>query len=146
MPATLFTPVEALIGGSLIGLSAVVLMLFLGRIMGISGILGGLFEVRQLKDYPWRLAFLIGVLAAPLAYILVWGQAPTIDAPSNLILMAIAGLLVGFGATTGSGCTSGHGICGMARFSRRSITAVGVFMATAFVTVYLTRHVFGGVL
>ena len=142
MTATTFTPVEALVGGALIGLSAVFMMLFLGRIMGISGIIGGLFDSRSSPEYFWRVAFLVGVVAAPLGYVFASADQPVISASPDIMLMAVAGVLVGYGATTGSGCTSGHGICGLARFSRRSIAAVAVFMSVAFLTVFIARHVF----
>jgi uncharacterized protein len=142
MTATTFTPVEALVGGVLIGLSAVLMMLFLGRIMGISGIIGGLFDSRSSQEYFWRVSFLAGVVASPLVYAFASADQPVISASPDIVLMAVAGVLVGYGATTGSGCTSGHGVCGLARFSRRSAAAVVVFMSVAFLTVYIARHVF----
>lgn len=141
MTATPFTPIEALIGGTLIGLSAVLIMLLLGRIMGISGIIGGLFDARSSSEYSWRVPFLVGVVIAPIGFAFATGQPPVITASPDVMLMAIAGVLVGYGATTGGGCTSGHGVCGLARFSRRSVVAVAVFMTAAFATVYVMRHV-----
>ncbi|MGH1418015.1 MAG: YeeE/YedE family protein [Hyphomicrobiaceae bacterium] len=141
MPNTPFEPMDALIGGALIGLSAVALMLFLGRIMGISGIVGGLFVGLTSQEYSWRLPFLAGVIAAPVMYQAATSVAPEITASPNTVLVAVAGVLVGFGSTLGSGCTSGHGICGLSRFSRRSLVAVAVFMTVAFVTVFVVRHV-----
>jgi uncharacterized membrane protein YedE/YeeE len=136
--ATDFTPWRSLFGGVLIGLSAVMAMGLFGRIAGIAGItrLGapGLSE-----DWGWRLAFLGGLVAAPLAYAAAVGPVEQ-SVPSFLPGMALAGLLVGFGATWGSGCTSGHGVCGIARLSSRSFAAVATFMATAALTVFILRH------
>ena len=138
-----FTPISAAIGGALIGLAAVLLMLFTGRIAGIAGITGGLFSPKT-DDRLWRLAFLVGLIAAPLAAALLGYAVPMPQMPGSMITIAVAGLLVGFGTRLGSGCTSGHGICGIARLSPRSIAATGVFMIAAIVVVALTRHVFGG--
>ena len=137
-----FTPVSAAIGGALIGLAAVLLMAFTGRIAGISGIAGGLFNQRT-DDRLWRLAFIAGLIAAPLAAALVGHPVPMPQMPGSMITIAIAGLLVGFGTRLGSGCTSGQGICGIARLSPRSIAATLVFMIAAIV-VALTHHVIGG--
>ena len=135
-----FTPVTALLGGILIGAAAAALLLFNGRILGISGIAGGLAQPRT-GDTGWRVAFIAGLLVPPLALTLSGAmKAPTFDGP--LLVIAAAGLLVGFGSRMGSGCTSGHGICGMARLSKRSIVATACFLLTGFLTVYLTRHVF----
>ena len=138
-----FTPVSAAIGGALIGLAAVLLMLFTGRIAGISGIAGGLFNPRT-DDRLWRLAFIAGLIAAPLAAALVGHAVPMPQMPGSMITIAVAGLLVGFGTRLGNGCTSGHGICGIARLSPRSIAATLVFMVAAIVVVALTHHVIGG--
>ena len=138
-----FTPISAAIGGALIGLSAVLLMLFNGRIAGVSGILGGLLNP-QSDDRVWRVAFIAGLIAAPLSAALVGDAVPVPQMPTSVITIAVAGLLVGFGTRLGSGCTSGHGICGIARLSPRSIVATCVFMAAAIIVVALTRHVFGG--
>jgi uncharacterized membrane protein YedE/YeeE len=138
-----FTPVSAAIGGALIGLSAVLLMLFDGRIAGISGILGGLLNP-QTKDRAWRAAFVVGLIAAPVAAALAGYAVPVPQMPKSFITIAVAGLLVGFGTRLGSGCTSGHGICGIARRSPRSITATAIFMVTAIIVVALMRHVVGG--
>jgi uncharacterized membrane protein YedE/YeeE len=137
-----FTPVSAAIGGALIGLSAVLLMLSTGRIAGISGIFGGL-NVRG-EDRDWRIAFLAGLILAPvIAGLIGYGMAqPAL--PSNWIVIAVAGVLVGFGTRLGGGCTSGHGICGIARLSPRSIAATIVFIVMAVVTVAITRHALGG--
>lgn len=136
-----FTPIAAAIGGALIGLSAVLLMLFTGRIAGISGIVAGLINP-QTSDRAWRAAFLVGLLAAPIAASLLGYSVPTPQVPGSYITIIVGGLLVGFGTRLGSGCTSGHGICGMARLSTRSIVATGVFMVAAIVMVALTHHLF----
>lgn len=144
---TEFTPWMSLLGGMLIGLSAVMVMALFGRIAGIAGItngvLGALAPVKgAATDRGWRLAFLLGLVAAPLAVVVAGGEV-TQTVSDNLPGMAVAGLLVGLGTALGSGCTSGHGVCGLARLSPRSATAVGTFMAAAGVTVFLLRHVFG---
>ena len=142
-----FTPDSAALGGALIGLSAALLWIANGRIAGISGIVGS-FASSLAKmargELGWRLAFLAGLLAAPLLYALVLGARPSIQVTSDPVLLAVAGLLVGFGTRLGGGCTSGHGVCGLARLSRRSMVATALFMAAAFVTVFLAHHVFGG--
>ena len=138
-----FTPISAAIGGALIGLAAVLLMLFNGRIAGVSGIADGLFNPRT-DDRFWRVAFVAGLIAAPLAAALVGHAIPMPQMPASYAVIAVAGLLVGFGTRLGNGCTSGHGICGIARLSPRSITATMVFMITAVIVVALMRHVIGG--
>jgi len=138
-----FTPISAAIGGALIGLSAVLLMLFTGRIAGVAGITGGLFNPRS-DDRGWRLAFVAGLIAAPLAAALIGRPIAMPQMPASMIVIAIAGLLVGFGTRLGNGCTSGHGICGIARLSPRSIAATLVFMVAAMLVVALTRHGIGG--
>lgn len=142
---TAFTPLESLGGGVLIGLSAVMLMAILGRVAGISGITQQALwpSSGAAGDRGWRLAFLLGLLAAPLA-IMAAGGAVTQAVSANLPVMAIAGLLVGTGAALGSGCTSGHGVCGLARLSVRSGVAVASFMTAGFVTVFVLRHIAGG--
>jgi uncharacterized membrane protein YedE/YeeE len=137
-----FTPISAAVGGALIGLSVVLLMLLNGRIAGISGIFGGLINP-QISDRAWRAAFIIGLIAAPLAAALAGYKVPMPRMPENTVIIVIGGLLVGFGTRLGSGCTSGHGICGIARLSPRSIAATGVFMLAAIIVVALMRHVFG---
>jgi uncharacterized membrane protein YedE/YeeE len=137
-----FTPVSAAIGGALIGLSAVLLMLFTGRIAGVSGIFAGLINP-QTSDHAWRAAFIAGLITAPVIAALAGYAVPVPQMPGSYITIVIGGLLVGFGTRLGSGCTSGHGICGIARLSLRSIVATGVFMATAIIVVALTHHVFG---
>lgn len=139
-----FTPVASFIGGALIGLSAVLLLLAEGRIAGISGIASRLFPPYGDRAFPGRLAFIAGLVAAPLLYAAVTGEGVVRTVSSNLVLMAVAGLMVGFGSVWGSGCTSGHGVCGLARLSPRSLVATGVFMAAGFATVYVARHVIGG--
>lgn len=142
---TQFTPYWSLFGGLLIGLSAVLLMGFNGRIAGIAGLTARVFEPRT--DQSTRnesLGFVAGLFAAVPLYMMVTGGGIAQAVSSNSVLMALAGLLVGFGATYGSGCTSGHGVCGMSRLSVRSIVATSTFMAVAIVTVYVTRHVIGG--
>ena len=138
-----FTPISAAIGGALIGLAAVLLMLFTGRIAGIAGITGGLISPRT-DDRAWRLAFIAGLIAAPLAAALLGHAVAMPKMPGSFVTIAVAGLLVGFGTRLGNGCTSGHGICGIARLSPRSIAATLVFMIAAIIVVALTRHVIGG--
>ncbi|WP_119680785.1 YeeE/YedE family protein [Indioceanicola profundi] len=137
-----FTPVSALIGGLLIGTSAALFLLLYGRITGISGILGGVLKPVR-SDVAWRLSFIAGLLIAPLLYGAVTGGLPPVEIDAPLGLLIAAGLLVGFGTRLGSGCTSGHGVCGIARLSPRSLMATGVFMATAILTVLVTRHFLG---
>jgi uncharacterized membrane protein YedE/YeeE len=135
-----FTPVSGLIGGLLIGLAATLLLLLNGRLSGISGIVGGLLAPES-SDAAWRLAFVAGLLVGALAYMLATGDALLLEMQASLPVLVAAGLLVGFGTRLGSGCTSGHGICGLARLSRRSIVATSVFFVVAILTVYLTHHV-----
>jgi uncharacterized membrane protein YedE/YeeE len=138
-----FTPLSAAIGGALIGLSAVMLMLLTGRIAGISGIYGGLLNPAG-NDRGWRIAFLAGLILAPLLGAGIGYGMPTPKLPSSWSVIIAAGLLVGFGARLGGGCTSGHGICGVARLSVRSIAATAIFMLAAIATVAITRHGLGG--
>lgn len=144
---TAFTPWASLGGGVLIGLSAVMIMGLYGRIAGISGITNGfLGAVLPMPGAPgdkgWRIAFLLGLVAAPLA-IMLTGETVSQTVPQSLVGMVIAGLLVGVGTSLGSGCTSGHGVCGLARLSRRSMVAVATFMAAGFITVFVLRHILG---
>jgi uncharacterized protein len=141
---TPFTPGASTIGGMLIGLSAVLLMLFNGRIAGISGILARVFPPYSGADAASVVAFVVGLMAAPLCYSAVTGGPVPQTVSPNAVLMAIAGFLVGFGTVYGSGCTSGHGVCGVARLSRRSLVATAVFMAMGFATIFVMRHVIGG--
>ena len=135
-----FTPVSGLIGGLLIGLATALMMLFNGQIAGISGIVGSLFA-RKASEVGWRAVFVVGLLLGAFAYTLATGGAMPVSIQVSLPVIVVAGLLVGFGTRLGSGCTSGHGISGVARFSRHSIVATLVFMATAIITVFVTHHV-----
>lgn len=139
---TQFTPLAALAGGVLIGLSAVMLMAFNGRIAGIAGIVGGLLGPAPFtaSDRFWRLAFVAGLILAPTLWFAITGSAPEISVTDNWPMLALAGLIVGIGTQIGSGCTSGHGVCGLARLSPRSLVATLIFMAAALVTVFITRH------
>jgi uncharacterized protein len=138
-----FTPVSAAIGGALVGLASALLMLLGGRIAGISGILGATLGLGT-GERTWRLAFIAGLILAPVTAALVRYPIPTPLMPDNWGLIVVAGLLVGFGARLGGGCTSGHGVCGIARLSKRSIIATATFMGAAIVVVALMRHVVGG--
>lgn len=141
---TEFTPVASLVGGLMIGAAAVLLLALQGRIAGVSGIAARLLPPYQDNGTLGRFGFVAGLALAPLAAMAVTGHAVAQTVSANLPLMAAAGLLVGFGAVWGSGCTSGHGVCGLSRLSPRSLVATLTFMATGFITVYLLRHVFGG--
>ena len=138
---TEFTPLASLIGGALIGTAAVLLMLTIGRIMGATGVLAGAIWGPDNRD--WRFALLAGMVSAPLLYSFATGSLPTINVPVSTTSMLIGGFLVGVGVSFGAGCTSGHGVCGMARLSRRSILATLTFMLTTGLTVYVTRHMIG---
>jgi uncharacterized membrane protein YedE/YeeE len=131
--------INALFGGALIGLSAVFLMLTLGRISGISGITSGLLSLNLTKQDLWRAAFLVGLLIGPVVYFAIGGETPEVVIDKGFAYLIAGGLLVGFGSSLGSGCTSGHGVCGIARVSPRSLVATGVFLTTAIITVYLSR-------
>jgi uncharacterized membrane protein YedE/YeeE len=135
---THFTPLASAIGGALIGLSAALFILFSGRIAGISGILGGLLTWPK-GDMAWRVAFLSGLVAAPLVFGL-FAPLPTVRIEAGTVSLVVAGLLVGIGTRYGSGCTSGHGVCGLARRSPRSLAATAAFMFAGFVTVFVIRH------
>lgn len=137
-----FTPVSATLGGALIGLSAVWLMASAGRIAGISGILGGAFTAGQ-SDRLWRWTFLAGLFAAPLLIGLFRPDFLNINFPVSTPMIIAAGILVGFGTQLGNGCTSGHGVCGNARLSMRSILATLTFMTTGIATVFVVRHLIG---
>jgi uncharacterized protein len=137
---TEFTPWASLFGGALIGLASVLLMAWEGRIAGISGIAGRLLPPYRDGAFLSRFGFVIGLVAAPLLMLAAGSGEIEHTVSANLPLMAAAGLIVGFGSTWGNGCTSGHGVCGLSRLSKRSFAATGIFMATAFATVYLTRH------
>ena len=138
---TEFTPLMSFAGGLLIGLSALLLMLTWGRIAGMTAIIGGILPPLG-ADWSWKAAFLAGAILAPLA-LSVGGYEVEYSVPVSTTALIIGGLIAGIGVTFGSGCTSGHGICGMARLSRRSMAAPATFMAFAIVTVFLIRHVFG---
>ena len=141
---TEFTPWLSLAGGLLIGAAAVALMALLGRILGATGIVGGLIHPSSREDQMIRLAMIVGMGAAPLALFAITGDWPQISVPVSATAMVIGGVIVGFGASFGGGCTSGHGVCGNARFSRRSMVATAVFMVAAFATVFVIRHMIGG--
>ena len=133
-----FTPWTSLIGGLLIGLATASFLLFNGRIAGISGIVGGL--LRPVKgDVVWRVAFVLGLVLAPVAYRLV-APLPAVQVETSSTLLVVAGLLVGVGTRYGSGCTSGHGVCGLSRRSPRSMVATAAFMVAGFATVFIVRH------
>jgi uncharacterized membrane protein YedE/YeeE len=134
----------SLLGGALIGLAATLLMLLHGRIAGATGILAGALLPAGFADWSWRIAVIAGMATAPAAIALVTGAMPSIQVPVSALALIASGLIVGIGVTLGSGCTSGHGVCGMARLSPRSIAATLTFMATTFATVYVARHVMGG--
>ena len=136
-----FTPLPALAGGALIGLAAGALVLLNGRIAGISGIAGGLLTAAK-GDALWRIAFLVGLIGAPLVYALA-APLPAVQVDADTGTLIAAGLLVGLGTRYGSGCTSGHGVCGISRRSPRSLAASAAFMAAGFAAVFVVRHVIG---
>ena len=135
--------IQAACGGMLIGLSAALFLLLDGRVAGISGILGGLLGPRN-RATAGNAAFIAGLLVAGPLYRVFTGRWPAVHIAASWPVLVLAGLLVGFGTRLGSGCTSGHGVCGLARLSRRSAAAVATFMITAFITVFVTRHLIGG--
>ena len=137
-----FTPIQSLIGGVMIGLSAVLLMALHGRVAGMTGILTGVIPPVA-SDWRWRAAFLVGAILAPVIYLAAGGVIP-FEVPVSTGALVFGGLLVGIGVHFGSGCPSGHGICGLARLSPRSLAAVLTFMLTAFITVFVVRHAIGG--
>lgn len=144
MTPTDFTPFASIVGGLLIGASAVVLMAFTGRIAGVSGFVSRLLPPYSDDQTLVRLVFVAGLMFAAPLYALVTGfQVPHAVTGSNAVLIA-GGLLVGFGSVTGGGCTSGHGVCGIARLSPRSLVATAMFMGTGLATVFIVRHVIGG--
>ena len=136
-----FTPGSALVGGILIGIAAAMLLLLNGRVAGISGILGGLLKPTP-GDIGWRAAFVVGLIAAPLAYTL-FAVLPRLQIDASYGALVLAGLLVGIGTRYGSGCTSGHGVCGLSRLSPRSLVATLIFMGAGFATVFVIRHLLG---
>ena len=135
-----FTPVSGFLGGALIGLGAVLLLVANGRIAGVSGIVGGLLA-RARGDTAWRVTFIAGLLLGALLYVAIRGERFEFAIDVPLPVTVAAGLIVGFGTRMGGGCTSGHGVCGIARFSKRSTVATAVFMAVGIVTVFVVRHV-----
>ena len=135
-----FTPLQSLIGGLLIGFSTLLMIRLLGKIAGISGIVGQLWSADK-DDRAWRFAFVAGLLVSPLLYAL-FSPLPETSVVTSTPWLIVAGLLVGFGSRLGSGCTSGHGVCGLSRLSLRSLVATLTFMATAILVVWLLRHVF----
>lgn len=135
-----FTPWSALAGGLLIGLAAALLALLNGRIAGISGVLGGLLKPVR-GEVGWRAAFIAGLAGSPLVYAL-FSALPTLQIDAGYLALTVGGLLVGIGTRYGSGCTSGHGVCGLSRLSPRSLAATAAFMGAGFVTVYVLRHLF----
>lgn len=143
MIETTFTPFQSLGGGVLIGLAAVLLMATMGRVMGATGILAGILKPAGLSDWSWRVAVLVGMISGPLAIMLMTGDFPAVQVPASTTMLIVGGLIVGIGVTFGAGCTSGHGVCGMARLSPRSIAATATFMITTAITVYVIRHIFG---
>lgn len=138
---THFTPGSSLAGGMMIGIAAAILLLLAGRIAGISGIVGGLFRLQR-DDMAWRLAFVAGLMLAPFVW-QTFQALPPIQIDTSYAVMALAGLIVGLGTRYGSGCTSGHGVCGLSRLSPRSIVATLTFITAGVVTVYFIRHLLG---
>lgn len=138
-----FTPYSGFIGGVLIGVAAVMLLLANGRLAGISGIVGGLLAP-PFSDAGWRLMFVVGLWLGAVAFMFAKGGPIAVAIQASVPVMAVAGFLVGVGTRMGGGCTSGHGICGIARLSRRSMVATIVFIATAMATVYVVRHLAQG--
>jgi uncharacterized membrane protein YedE/YeeE len=140
MVATAFTPITSLAGGALIGLSAVILMALTGRIAGVSGIAARLFPPYPDGELASRLAFVSGLIAAPVVVLVVSGRLPAQTIQASGAMLILAGFLVGFGSVWGNGCTSGHGVCGLSRLSVRSLVATMTFMATGIATVFVARH------
>ena len=140
MTATSFTPIASAAGGALIGLSAVLLMALKGRIAGVSGIASRLLPPYEDREFAGRLAFVAGLITAPVLVWLATGHFPAQSVDAATPALVLAGLLVGFGSVWGNGCTSGHGVCGISRLSTRSIVATLVFMTTGFVTTFVVRH------
>ena len=134
-----FTPIPSLLGGMMLGLAATLYVLLHGRILGISGIVSGLVHPQK-EDWSWRLAFIVGLITAPFLAALFFGILPVIKVDASWLTVIIAGLLVGFGVQYGSGCTSGHGICGLSRLSPRSLVATLSFMTAGFLVVFIIRH------
>jgi uncharacterized membrane protein YedE/YeeE len=140
MTITAFTPIASLVGGALIGLSAVMLMAISGRIAGVSGIAARLLPPYQDSEFAGRLAFIAGLVAAPVVVLIATGKLPAQTIQASAAILVVAGLLVGFGSVWGNGCTSGHGVCGLSRLSMRSLVATITFMAAGIATVFVARH------
>lgn len=138
-----FTPLASLIGGAMIGLAALLLMAVNGRVMGISGILAGIIRPEGSGDLSWRVLFVIGAIIGPFIVWLIQGEPIAIQPVASGVALPVAGFLVGIGTAIGAGCTSGHGICGLARLSVRSLAAVASFMVSAIIVVYIVRHLIG---
>lgn len=140
-----FTPISAVVGGLLIGLSACALLLFNGRIAGVTGIVKRVWPPHE-GDVLWRVVFALGLMLGAGAYVAITGEGASTRTQVTPVLLVVAGFLVGFGTSMGNGCTSGHGVCGMARLSKRSIAATLTFLAAGVITVYVLRHILGVVL
>ena len=138
-----FTPIPSLLGGMLLGIAAALYVLLHGRILGISGIVSGLMHPKE-GDRAWRITLILGLITAPLLAALFFEIRPIVEVDTDWFAVLLAGVLVGFGTQYGSGCTSGHGICGLSRLSPRSLVATLSFMAAGFLTVYVIRHLIGG--
>jgi uncharacterized membrane protein YedE/YeeE len=137
-----FTPIPSLLGGMILGVAAALYVLLHGRILGISGIVSGLLHPKH-GDIVWRIALVLGLLSAPFLAAVFFAIRPVVEINTDWFGVLIAGLLVGFGAQYGSGCTSGHGICGLSRLSPRSLVATATFMGAGFLTVFILRHLLG---
>ncbi len=141
---TEFTPLASTFGGLLIGLASVMLMWARGNVLGATGILTGFLQPTSSTDWAWRAVILLGMMTGPFVYLFLTGSMPTIEVPISRTTMIIGGFIVGIGVTYGAGCTSGHGVCGMARLSPRSIVATLSFMAGTAIMVFVMRHLVGG--
>ncbi|GAB5470151.1 MAG: hypothetical protein Kilf2KO_31810 [Rhodospirillales bacterium] len=139
-----FTPWAALAGGAMIGAAAVLLMALSGRVLGATGTLAGALFAEEPGERAWRLVLLLGMVSGPLAYLALTGGLPMIEVPVPPALLAVGGLLVGLGVSFANGCTSGHGVCGLARLSRRSLVATVIFMVATAATVFILRHLVMG--
>ena len=138
-----FMPIPSLFGGIILGVATALYVLLHGRILGISGIFAGLLPPKE-GDRDWRIALILGLISAPFWAALIFGIRPIVEIDTNWFLILVSGLLVGFGAQYSSGCTSGHGICGLSRLSLRSLVATFIFMGAGFLTVFVSRHLIGG--
>ncbi len=143
MVETTFTPWLSLGGGALIGIASVLLMATLGRIMGATGVLAGVMAPDNREDWLWRAVLLLGMISGPAVVWMFSGAMPDVQVPVSMTMLLIGGFIVGVGVTYGGGCTSGHGVCGMARLSPRSFVATLTFMIATFATVYVIRHLIG---